>query len=47
MAISIVNRQHEPVGVVRRNQLDELFLRRMPAHSIEHKPVTNLLSYDY
>ncbi|MFT6406514.1 MAG: EAL domain-containing protein (putative c-di-GMP-specific phosphodiesterase class I), partial [Marinomonas primoryensis] len=46
MAIPIVNRQHEPVGVVRRNQLHELFSTPYGRALYEHKPVTNLLSYD-
>lgn len=46
MSIPIVNRQHEPVGVVRRNQLHELFSTPYGRALYEHKPVTNLLSSD-
>ena len=46
MAIPIVNSHHEPVGVVRRNQLHELFSTPYGRALYEHKPVTNLLSYD-
>jgi diguanylate cyclase (GGDEF)-like protein len=46
VAIPIVNGKNEPIGVVRRNQLHELFSTPYGRALYEHKPVTNLLSSD-
>lgn len=46
IAITIVNQQNEPLGVVRRHQLHELFSTPYGRALYEHKPVINLLSND-
>ncbi|PYF79971.1 diguanylate cyclase/phosphodiesterase [Marinomonas alcarazii] len=46
VAVPVVNSKNEPVGVVRRHQLHELFSTPYGRALYEHKPVTNLLSSD-
>ncbi|NLQ17472.1 GGDEF domain-containing protein [Marinomonas sp. M1K-6] len=46
IAIPILNPHGEPLGVVRRNQLHELFSTPYGRALYEHKPVINLLSDD-
>ena len=46
VAIPVVNGQNQPIGVVRRHQLHELFSTPYGRALYEHKPVTNLLSND-
>ena len=46
VAIPVVNSNYEPIGVVRRHQLHELFSTPYGRALYEHKPVTNLLNND-
>jgi diguanylate cyclase (GGDEF)-like protein len=46
VVIPILNDQQEPIGVVHRNQLHELFSTPYGRALYEHKSVTNLLSND-
>jgi diguanylate cyclase (GGDEF)-like protein len=46
VAIPVLNHNNEPIGVVRRHQLHELFSTPYGRALYEHKPVTNLLSSD-
>ncbi|BDX04072.1 D-glycero-D-manno-heptose 1-phosphate guanosyltransferase [Marinomonas pontica] len=46
VAIPVLNNSQQPLGVVRRHQLHELFSTPYGRALYEHKPVTNLLSTD-
>lgn len=46
VAITILNDNHTPIGVVRRHQLHELFSTPYGRALYEHKPVTHLLTSD-